>query len=404
MIDINFNSQVFKDRLGYYVVGDKKFYNKGSAYYLSHTTKQPVKFVFNDQIYGGLDWSIPIDTPLTDLYKNRAVQIRNAYDYIMVYFSGGIDSVTVLRSFIDNNIFVDEIVLLFPVGYHCDVNSSRVKYENHFGEIEHSANVFLKNNAHLISPKTKITFLDVYSALSSLSLSSKWVESSMDLFPRPVISSIACQAAISRHEQSLEQGMKGKYVAKILGIDKPIVRLIENNLWLHFHDVHNENMFGTSKNVVPGLENTEFTELFFWTPHMPEIVIKQAQVISTAIMFDSRLVQTCAIGSVTAVAGKRVYGTVDYENKIAKLIYTHNKDVLWQVEKPPSSVVWFGNTSPKYNFFYKTATKNQLSNLHYGMQHLRDSYNANTGLEIETPLTDFSRKYLVKHKCLINPY
>jgi len=74
-----------------------------------------------DDAFDSLDWSIePIET-FKELCKQRALQLRNTYDYIILHFSGGSDSTTVLNSFLDNNIPIDEIVTkkFIGVDYPC---------------------------------------------------------------------------------------------------------------------------------------------------------------------------------------------------------------------------------------------------------------------------------------------
>ena len=102
------------DRLGYYLVGWKKFYNKTLALMESKKTGYEVTWSFNENIYGSIDWSIPIETPLFEIYKQRAQQLRDKYDYLMLYYSGGADSGAILRTFVENNIFIDEIVMQLP--------------------------------------------------------------------------------------------------------------------------------------------------------------------------------------------------------------------------------------------------------------------------------------------------
>ena len=141
--------------------------------------------------------------------------------------------------------------------------------------------------------------------------------------------------------------------------------------------------------IVPALTDTQHTELFFWTPHMPEIVIKQSQVIKVAIDLDRELVKTCSIFVNERPANfdtRRLYGTDNYENKIAKLIYTHTKDVIWQVKKPENRAV--AGFIAKFNFFYQYATKKQLSNLLNGMQYLNQNKFASQCY--------FSKKHLVR--------
>jgi hypothetical protein len=94
---------------GYYEVGDKIYFNKIEAVRAASQTKQQLVWHFHDDVFGKFDWSIRPQGTLRDLYRERAQQIRDKYDYIIIYFSGGADSWTVLNSFLANGIHVDEV-------------------------------------------------------------------------------------------------------------------------------------------------------------------------------------------------------------------------------------------------------------------------------------------------------
>ena len=113
---MTFNTTSFSraDQLGYYLVGQKKFYNKTLALIESFQTRYEPVWVFNNNVYGSIDWTIPITEDLPSMYKRRAQQLRDQYDYLVLYFSGGADSINILHAFIDNDIFLDEILFQYP--------------------------------------------------------------------------------------------------------------------------------------------------------------------------------------------------------------------------------------------------------------------------------------------------
>ena len=65
---------------------------------------------FNESVFSSYDWTVEPNESIADLYRQRAQQLRDKYDYIVLMFSGGADSTTVLRSFLDNDIKLDEAV------------------------------------------------------------------------------------------------------------------------------------------------------------------------------------------------------------------------------------------------------------------------------------------------------
>ena len=93
-------------KLGYYQHNGNDYPNKWEAL-ANCPAGEHVHWNFNDEIYSKYDWSKEPIHDLYELYKMRAIQIREEYDNVIVYFSGGIDSVCAIRSFLDNEFIQD---------------------------------------------------------------------------------------------------------------------------------------------------------------------------------------------------------------------------------------------------------------------------------------------------------
>jgi len=100
---------------GHWEVGNREFKNKFQALIFATETNQEVDYIYFDQIWKDFDRSLLGKISLKELYRQRARQIRDSYDYLILYFSGGADSYNVLRSFIDNNIKLDEVCVKWPM-------------------------------------------------------------------------------------------------------------------------------------------------------------------------------------------------------------------------------------------------------------------------------------------------
>jgi hypothetical protein len=100
---------------GFWQVGATKFKNKFQALVFATDTNQEVSYIYFDQIWNNFDRSLLGKVSLKKLYQQRAQQIRDSYDYLILYFSGGADSYNVLRSFIDNGIKLDEVCVKWPM-------------------------------------------------------------------------------------------------------------------------------------------------------------------------------------------------------------------------------------------------------------------------------------------------
>lgn len=104
-----FHSDSDKNRFGYYQCGDFRSYSKFQAIEHSNTTGIKPQWVFNHDAYQSFAWDQEPQDDLWELYTQRAREIRNSYDYIVLMFSGGADSSNVLDVFLRNNIAVDEL-------------------------------------------------------------------------------------------------------------------------------------------------------------------------------------------------------------------------------------------------------------------------------------------------------
>jgi len=94
---------------GYYQVDNIKTFSKFEAWQLSGHNIDKIKFVFNEDVFSAIDTTVEPEEDIYELYRQRALQLRKDYDYIVLMYSGGIDSHTVLETFLDNNLKIDEI-------------------------------------------------------------------------------------------------------------------------------------------------------------------------------------------------------------------------------------------------------------------------------------------------------
>lgn len=104
-------------KFGFYIYKNKGFISKLDALTAAVTNgdQDPnIGWYFGDHVYDQFDWSVEPPGSITDLYAQRARQLRDTYDYIILLYSGGSDSHEMLHAFLDNNIPIDEIQTLHP--------------------------------------------------------------------------------------------------------------------------------------------------------------------------------------------------------------------------------------------------------------------------------------------------
>jgi hypothetical protein len=108
MIEVN--------HIGRWDVNGIPFYNKREAVlYASANGCPDIKFVWHDDAFVNFDRRLLGTKTLPELYKERAQQVRDEYDYIIFNYSGGPDSHNMLRTFIENKIKIDQIYVRWPV-------------------------------------------------------------------------------------------------------------------------------------------------------------------------------------------------------------------------------------------------------------------------------------------------
>ena len=94
-------------------VGDTVFDNKWDAIQCASTTPQPYHAYCNDDTWNDADWTAEPDKDMEQLQKEHAEYLRNKYKTLVLFYSGGVDSSTVLNTFIKNKIPLDYIFVWY---------------------------------------------------------------------------------------------------------------------------------------------------------------------------------------------------------------------------------------------------------------------------------------------------
>ena len=148
-------------KLGYYTVGDQRHYVKPQALIAATQTGHFPEWNFNREVFDHYAWHEEPVIELQDLYRMRAQQLRDRYDYIRLEVSGGGDSATAAYSFINNGIHLDEVVFRYPKTGEKNVTDDpfNTKPENTLSEWRYAAQPLLQWIA-THAPRTRITVHD----------------------------------------------------------------------------------------------------------------------------------------------------------------------------------------------------------------------------------------------------
>lgn len=334
------------DKLGFYTVGTNKYHLKPEALIEASRTVLFPEWNFNRQIFDNFRWDQEPVQDLRELYKTRAQQLREQYDYIRLEFSGGGDSTTAALSFVNNGIHLDEIVFRYPKLGEKNVTDDpfNTKPENTLSEYRYAAKPWLQWFA-THSPKTKITFHDYSENMLISRHQEDWVFKTKDYF-QPGHPFKHTVDVVDDHKKTLDTGRK---VCVLWGVDKPKVCIKDKKWYLYFMDVQ-----ANCSNPDLGVWDNVTNEYFFWSPDLPALLCKQGHIIRR--WFD--LPTNTYLQHLARWPNYSFAQRTTFEHIIKPLIYPDYDPTTFQTSKPTNSFYnemdhWF-YTNFKETHAYRT--------------------------------------------------
>lgn len=310
-------------KLGYYQVGSKRFFSKPQALIEATSSGHFPTWNFNNEVFDNQPWEQEPEIALKELYRLRALQLREKYDYIRLECSGGSDSTQTLFNFLLNGIHVDEVVFRYPKtgSEKLNVDPFNYRVENTLSEAEYAAKPLLKwiQTHH---PKVKVTVHD-YSddMLKNSGRDESWVYAAKDFLQPAHVTKFTNYHTI---DQRLLADT-GKKICVLYGIDKPKMCIRNGDWYLYFIDFQ-----ANYANPDVGEYNNITNEYFFWTPDLPEIVRKQAHIVQKWFNMPSNhhlqhLARWPNHSNIQRTA---------YEHLVKPLVYPDYDPTTFQVAKP----------------------------------------------------------------------
>lgn len=256
-------------RNGFYTYNGQIYLSKIAALIQATKHKSDIEYYYNDHVYQNYPWSVEPVASLATLYREQAQHLRDKYDYLIVMFSGGSDSVNMLKSFVDNGIMPDETWTFVADNHTVD------KYDTSNIEItitgtpelkrvqQMGVKVELINLIEYDSPMAEDWYLDGPGCrLSHDAMMRKNV-----FFENPRIKALVDQ---------------GKKVGFVLGLDKPRI-LLDGDTWhVGFLDQVNSAHW-TSQHL---LTDGPYLEFFYYDPDRPDLLAKATHAVIDS--FESR--------------------------------------------------------------------------------------------------------------------
>jgi hypothetical protein len=259
----------FSNKHGYYQLDNKITYSKLEAVEWQKLTGKWPEWNFNKEIFDSYDWTTMPDHDLAGHYKTRARQIREQYDYCVLFYSGGSDSHNMLNAWIEEDLKIDEIASFWNLEATKDPQSFMC------AEIQ---NVVLPDidTLHKKGLEFEFRLIDICQLTTDYIAKHRFdygYYSNHAISPNNVVKGMF-RETIPEYKKLIDQGKK---VCFVWGSEKPQMHIDKDGSWyFQFMDVIDNCI---SPYVQMNQHKGWFDELFYWSPDMPQLLIKQAHVI-----------------------------------------------------------------------------------------------------------------------------
>ena len=374
------------NKFGYFKAG-KNFcsYSLFETQEYASRTNENIEWNFNDEFFSTIDWTVEPAESLRELYAERARQIRNNYDYIVLNFSGGSDSHNILSTFLENNIYIDEILT------HHAYEGIKDKYTPYGNMVEVTLAAIPEANKYIEKfPTTLHRIVDISELIKDY-----WKDNLNDLkynflyynnyYPTPYnLISSGLPTILPEYQRLTESG---KRVCFIHGIDKPHIYVTQGKWYFAFLADAIDASFSPSRQIKKTAVNDV---LFYWDPEAWKIPVKQAHVLRKYLYKNHGIIKAAGqkINTVDErfltrmqLMGSRIPASV-----VKHAIYPHWRDDIVDVGKVQSYTM-YGTKSQWWSTSALPGTKEHIA----GVQHL--GLTNGSGIEKPKQPTYFSKKY-----------
>lgn len=312
---------------GVYRCNGKPFFNKLEAILEANQSNSHVEWDYHDSTFANHDWQIEPPLSLDALYRERALQLRDAYDHLVLFYSGGVDSWNILNTFIKHNIRLDEIYMWGAF------EAEQKEYANlglsidpgyYTREIMRSLPLVKK----LVANKgTKVNVYDWTRDILDAANNLDWIWTAGVRFDPTCMVRSNFHKVFRAHNDLLH---RGKRVGFVFGIDKP--RLLRDDHYIYFAFLDVIMTTGTlPTNDILG-EYWEHDEYFYWSPNMPELAIKQSHVVTNWLRAKNQLDLIKHVNNIASFHDELYYQEVN------RSIYPEWCQDTWQIKKPTGAI------------------------------------------------------------------
>lgn len=216
----------------HYSVGSRKTFEKLEAIIWASEKDLPIKYHIPTWMQN-VPTHIEPEENLETLCRRSAEKLRMEYNYIRLWFSGGIDSTYMLDTFVNNNIHIDEIV---SVGAGVPISD---------WEIDTVAVPYLNKIRHKI-PNTKVTIKN-----PNANDYKEWYKNDYFFENHSKIGKIEgfYSMRLGRMLQSIQLYKQHRKTVNLVAMDKPSIIYRNNEWYTFFLDTFLDIQIGDSDNV-----------------------------------------------------------------------------------------------------------------------------------------------------------
>jgi len=343
-----------KNKLGhYYTVGQRqaRYDNKILALAEATRSNEWVEWHWHKE-YNTVAWHQESPHSIRDIYRIRAQQLRDKYDYLILSFSGGSDSWTILHTFLSNNIKLDEVFVRWPRKATENLyrpNATNLDPSNILSEWDLTITPQLKYLS-IYHPGIKLTVLDVSDKILNVEFTDNIISHSSDNLNPGFWGKYG---TVSESEKKLID--QNKKVALIMGVDKPQICVKDNKVYCYFIDCNINGNFDQS------FTDTGRTyEFFYWTPDMPEVTHTQAREIYNQMKLQPNIASLIEWGKPHDPDKKAVW-----DHWVRSVVYPDYDLTQFQAKKPSSTFYAQVDNWIQYhdNFRSKQTWKSMINNV-----------------------------------------
>lgn len=236
----------------HWIVGEERYLSQIEAWRAIKKTNLDARFCLYEESFDLLNWTQEPAESWDELLRIRCIQLRQKYKNLKLLYSGGRDTHHILRTFIKNQIPIDELVI---------VNYSRnpVRSAEYKNWIKPMALRYYQHN-----PQVKITTITIgvedYETYYNETWSEKSTATTLSGFFQP-----GDYTWMIEHKGLVFDSS----TALICGLEKPELTIRDNKLFVYSKDGQ----------FMHYMHNNSLIEFFYITPDLPELHLKQSWLL-----------------------------------------------------------------------------------------------------------------------------